>query len=260
MKISSIHAALAVHIDERARTVESTCDDAIQPTQARCRAAVAQVERTIDSLTKRAESLPAGAQARAAIEANIQKLEALRESKLEALRQNAEGHVPFHSHTPGDSLTDEPSRVLTRVDPDHYVSEVDGQRATLHGEYAFVVPFDRPGTVRVGDSHHQLARGKPVSYAGTCWFDRGSRLTKWQNLTGHYKTHPAFIDQTDCAQDSFGPLLPKDRFRARHIDSLRVADLGKRYWDNTGSVAATAQEIGVSPEELEPVLRMLGIL
>lgn len=260
MKISTIQAALAAHIEQRALTVESTCDDAIQPTQARRSAAVAQVGRTIDTLTKRAGSLPAGVPAQAAIEANIQKLEALRESKLAVLLPNAQGHLPFHSHTPGDSLTDEPSRVLARDDVDHYVSALDGQRATLHGEYAFVVPFDQPGMIRVGYSHHQLARGKPVSYAGTCWFDRGSRLTKWQNLTGHYKTHPAFIDQTDCARDSFGPLLPKDRFRARHIDSLRVADLGERYWDNIGSVAATAQEIGVSPEEMEPVLRMLGIL
>ncbi|MED5463136.1 MAG: hypothetical protein VX699_00665 [Myxococcota bacterium] len=260
MKVSMIQAGLAKHIDERAMTTSSTCEDAIQPTREGCRAALAQVERTVDALRKRAGCLPAGSPALSTLEANIEKLEALRERKLAALRQNVEGHVPFHSHTPGDSLTDERSRELSRDVKDHYFSDLDGQRTALHGEYAFVVPFDEPGTIRVGESHHQLARGKPVSYAGTCWFDSESRLTKWQNLTGHYKTHPAFIDQTECARDSRGLLLPRDRFRARHIDALRVADLGKRYWDNTGSLEATAQEIGVSPDDLEPVLRTLGIL
>lgn len=258
-KSKQARRAISGHIARKAKTMHASCANSRLPTHATRSEAVFQLEKTIAHLESRLEAMAPEHPARARIEANLGKLAELRSQKLQYQRPSKHGHWPFHSHAPDDALAPGGIAVLQRESPEHYVRVLDGATESLSGEFAFVVPFDAPEAVLIGESHHRLAQGKPVAYAGTCWFDEDSRLIQWQNLTGHYKTHPGLNNQTAEARDAYGDLLPLGKFRAWHIGQLRAQELEKAYQANNRSAEATADALNVSVEELRSTLYWLGV-
>jgi hypothetical protein len=173
---------------------------------------------------------------------------------------NPQGHLPFWSHAPGDSQT---SDLNARVDMDQQSgtyrlrTQQGHQDPDPRKKYAVVVPFSDPTDVRAGESHDQLAKDqekahRPVSYAGSAFFNQDRTMRKWNNDTGHYKTHPGFAHQA-------GPMFPLEKFRPLHIDRLRKKKL-TAHLKQAGSVENLAQELGIEdPQELTKVLDDVGV-
>jgi len=259
MKFPAARAALSAHIQQKADATNSSSADAKFPTNYRAAEVTRTIDKTIGHLQKQLDLLPKDAPKRGSFQEKIGKLETLRATKLHYLGPNQHGHMPFHSHCPTDILRPEPSRQLVRDSDGRYQSVLHDEAKAPVGEYAFVLRFDQPDTIFIGSGHHQLAKGKPVSYAGTIWFDEDSNIIQWQNLTGHYKTHSGFTHQTATATDDHGPLLPLDKFRARHIDQLRTHKLNETYWKNQCSPSRTAQILKADEEKLASVMKLLGV-
>ncbi len=260
MKLPLASHAISSHIERKTQAIESISADAKFPTSSRIGKVVAHIDLTVNTLREHLARLPDAAPQRSLLLEKIDKLHTLRAEKMRYFTANPQGHLPFHSHSPDDVYESNESAELTRNEAGHYSTENNETSISPKGEYAFVIPFEQPQTLLIGQSHHYLAKGKPVSYAGTVWFDDASRLVQWQNQTGHYKTHPEFTHQTSEARDAQGPLLPLGKFRARHIDELRAQTLHRVYWENDRSIPEMANELEADPKELEGTLRLLGVI
>jgi hypothetical protein len=83
------------------------------------------------------------------------------------------------------------------------------------GSHAFVAlegePFIRvslpASTFGSAAGHPQLAREKPVLYAGEVEFDEDSVLTRWSNMSGTYRCNDAMSYQADLPLDKFYAVL-----------------------------------------------------
>ena len=186
-----------------------------------------------------------------------------REEKLRDLKLNDLGHLPFASHLPDDPVPPGEQHLLQSENLNRTYSTVGtetGGSSTPHGRYAFAVRHSEPDRVYLGQSHHKLAEAQGVSYAGEAHFEDGE-LTRWNNDTGHYRTHPGFAHQAESAtSEELGPpLLPREKFRPRHIDALRKKNLEKLAEKHGRSKSAMAQDLGISQEELAKVLTELDV-
>ena len=102
------------------------------------------------------------------------------------------------------------------VFPTNYGVPTEEVDATIaNGTYQFVVTTTRPNEVLLSPilGHYALAKGKPVWYAGTAFFNNGA-LTRWNNDTGHYRTTPEYSQQADRAttDDFRSSILPQNKF------------------------------------------------
>lgn len=70
----------------------------------------------------------------------------------------------------------------------------------VHGD----TPHSRPLLVSAKLAHAQMARGRPVVYAGTARFERGE-MAWWSNYSGTYQPIAAFRAQAGLPEDKFVP-------------------------------------------------------
>ncbi len=266
-----VHAALEAHVAERAKTAKVINENAKMPTlkmpglapflttRNKMRNDLAELQKKqADASEEEQGPLAAQIESKQKLLGN---LDAGIVAKQQALAtRNAQGHVPFWSHAPGESPVSDVKRLHMDAASGTYALQQGHGPMTQpdqRAKYAVVAPFSNPTDVRAGDSHDQLASDqeathRPVSYAGSAFFNGDGTLRKWNNDTGHYKTHPGFAHQA-------GPSLPLDKFQPLHVDALRKRNLTEKL-KKGGSVEHLAQELGVErKEEVERVMNELGV-